>query len=92
MDKISGDVELLKALNKVKTADRIRVVTMILTLLLVLLVFFGNKFAMSTVWYPAARQWIYGILFVTALVMLAATMIKMFLAAKYRQLENQTKM
>lgn len=86
MTKLNGDVELQKALKRVKTAHRIRIVFMFLSLLMVLFVFYGNKFAMETSWYPAGRTMIYNVLFIVILIMLLASLAKVFFAGKYNQI------
>lgn len=85
MTRSDGEDKLQKAQVRVKIAAGIRMFFMLLTLLLILFVFFCNKIAMGTGWYPAIRPVIYNVLAASAVIMLLAIAAKMFLAAKYQQ-------
>lgn len=86
MAKVEDNSELHKALKRVKIAEKIRFISLLLSLVLVLLVFYGNKFAVHVPWFVSSRTIIYNILFVIILILLGATISKIFLAAKYNQI------
>lgn len=86
MAKLSEDKELMKAMRRVKIADRIRLVFLFVALLLVLFLFYGNKFAMETSWYPQSRGVVYSVLSLAVIIMLGATLLKMLFAAAYNRL------
>lgn len=86
MAKLSEDKELMKAMKRVKIADKVRLVCLFAALLLVLFIFYGNKFAMETSWYPDSRGTAYSLLSLAVMVMLGATIMKMVFAAAYNRL------
>lgn len=89
MAKVNGDPELQKALKRVNTANKVRLVFLFLALLIVLFIFYGNKVAEGTAWYAAAKAWSYEVLFITVLLMLLFTILKMVFAAAYNRLVRQ---
>ena len=91
MTKLSEDVELQKAMKKVKIADKIRLACLIIALLLVLFIFYGNKFAMETSWYAGCKAMAYQLLALAVMIMLGATILKMVFAAAYNQLLKKKK-
>lgn len=91
MMQLSKDSKLQKAQTRVSIAAGIRMFFMLLTLLLTLFVFFCNKFAANSGWYPDIRPVVYNVLAACAVIMLAAAAAKMFLAAKYHQLLSEEK-
>lgn len=86
MAKLSEDVDLQKAMKKVKVADKIRLVFLFIALLLVLFIFYGNKFAMDASWYQTGRALAYELLALSVMIMLGATILKMVLASSYNRL------
>lgn len=91
MAKLSEDKELMKAMKGVKIADKIRLAFLFISLLLVLFLFYGNKFAMDTSWYPQSRGVVYSLLSLSVLIMLGATLLKMVLATAYNRLLKKKK-
>lgn len=77
---------LRRAQKRVRIAAGVRMFFMILTLLLILIVFFCNKLASETGWYPGMRPVIYDILTLSAVIMLAAIVVKVVLAARYQKM------
>lgn len=75
-----------KALRRVKTADRFRLFFLFTALLLVLFLFYGNKFMEEAAWYVNCRQKIYDILFFDVIFMFVSTISKMVLASAYNKL------
>ena len=80
---------LRRAQKRVRIAAGVRMFFMILTLLLILIVFFCNKFAAKTDWYPGMRPVIYDLLVLSAVIMLAAIAVKVFLAARYQKMMGE---
>ena len=91
MTKLSEDVDLQKAMKRVKIADKIRLVCLFIALLLVLFIFYGNKFAIETTWYPGFQSMAYRLLALAVMIMLGATSLKMIFAAVYNQMLKKKK-
>lgn len=89
-EKMTTEEALERALKKVQTAARLRMFFLLAALLMVLLVFYGNKFAMETVWYSECRNGIYHALFCVVALMLGTTLAKSFFAAAYHRLLKET--
>lgn len=89
MTQPSDNDKLKKAQARAGIAAGIRMFFMLLTLLLVLFVFFCNKLAGNSGWYHDIRPVVYNILTASAVFMLAAIIARMFLAAKYHQLLSE---
>ena len=91
MTKLSEDVDLQKAMKRVKIADRIRLVFLFAALLLVLFIFYGNKFAEEMAWYAKCKAIAYQLLALVVMLMLGATLLKMVFATAYNQLLKKKK-
>lgn len=91
MTKLSEDVDLQKAMKRVKIADKIRLACLFIALLLVLFIFYGNKFAMETTWYLGFQSLAYELLALAVMIMLGATILKMIFATAYNQLLKKKK-
>lgn len=78
-----------KLLNRVKTADRFRLFFLFTALLLVLFLFYGDKFMNETVWFVQSKQTIYDILFYDVICMLISTLVKMKVATSYNRLVKE---
>lgn len=91
MPKLSENVELQKAMKRVKVVDKIRIIFLFIALLLVLFIFYGNKFATDAAWYQTGKAFAYEFLFIAVLIMLGATISKMVLAAAYNKKLKQYK-
>lgn len=89
MDKEQELKQLKKAMNRVKIADRIRFFGLLAVLVLVLLIFFGNKVAAGAAWYAGNRELFYLALFLAVLILFTATVARMFLAAMYNRLTDK---
>lgn len=85
------DTELEKALKRVKLADRIRIALVIIALLFVLFLFYGDKIVGDAGWYISFKALTYEILFFLILLMLLSTMLKMAFVAKYNALVKKKK-
>ncbi len=86
MAKLSEDVELKKAMKRVKIMDKIRLAFLFIALLLVLFIFYGNKFATDTSWYQTGKSLAYEFLALAVMIMLGATILKMVFATAYNRL------
>lgn len=91
MEKEQEEQQQKKALGRVKTADRVRLVFLCIALFLVLFVFFGNKVLAGTVWYEACRGTLYYALAADIVFMFCATLTKLFLTAVYNRLIKKDK-
>jgi|GEM_PF-2085354 len=90
MTEIDDNIKLKKALKAVEIADKFRLVFQICSLIMVLIVFFGNTFAAKYAWYQAGRSFIYYVSIFVVGVMLISNCVRFYLAARYnRLLENQ---
>ena len=69
-----------------KIADKVRIFSLFVALLMVLFIFYGNKFAMETAWYQGCRAVVYELLFLVVIVMLGATIVKMMFVAAYNRM------
>ena len=85
------DTELEKALKRVKLADRIRIALVIIALLFVLFLFYGDKIVGDAGWYISFKALTYEILFFLILLMLLSTMLKMAFVAKNNALVKKKK-
>lgn len=74
-----------KALGRVKAADRFRLFFLFVALLLVLFLFYGNKFMAEAAWFVNNRQTVYDILFYDVILMFVSTIVKMVLTSKYNK-------
>lgn len=91
MEKEQKDSRLDKAYRRVQIADRIRLACLLIALLLVLFVFYGNKAAAEAAWYISCRATVYSILSVVVLLMFVATLLKLFFAAAYNRILKEEK-
>ena len=78
--------KLDKLRKKIKVADRFRLVFLFAALMMVLFIFYGNKFAMETTWYESSRVTIYNILFYAVFFMLVSSLSKIVLVTKYNRI------
>lgn len=81
-----------KALGRVKTADRFRLFFLFVALLLVLFLFYGNKFMAENAWFMNNRQTVYDILFYDVIFMFVSTIVKMILVSTYNKLVKKQRM
>lgn len=84
--KTEEQQKLDKALQRVKTADKFRLFFLFTALLLVLFLFYGNKFMEEAAWFVNSRQTIYDILFYDVILMFVSTICKMVLTSSYNGL------
>lgn len=84
--KTEEQQSLEKALRRVKTADRFRLFFLFVALLLVLFLFYGNKFMPETAWFLKCRGTVYDILFFDVIFMFVSTISKMAMASSYNRL------
>lgn len=80
------DPELDRAMRRIRLADKFRLVFLFLSLLMLLYVFYGDKFAGEAAWFEGSRQVIYNILFYVVAAMLLMTLLKIFLVSRYNAL------
>lgn len=86
MVHVKEDAQLQKAMKRVKIADRFRLFFLFATLLMVLFIFYGNKFAEEAAWFETVRSYLYVAAFYCILGMLISSVTKIFLAAAYNRL------
>lgn len=91
MAQIKQDMELEKALKRVKLADKFRIALIFIALLFVLFLFYGDKIVGEAGWYVSFKALTYEILFFLILLMLFSTIIKMTFVAKYNALVKKKK-
>ena len=63
-----------------------RMVTFAIAVLLVLFIFYGNKFATDTSWYQTGKSLAYEFLALAVMIMLGATILKIVFATAYNRL------
>ena len=90
METNAKDEKLNKTLKKIKILDRMRIFSLLFSLLFVLFIFYGNKFASEMNWYLQSRVIIYNLLFFIVLIMLIVTFLKLYFVAKYNNLIKNT--
>ena len=91
MAQIQQDMELDKALKRVKVAEKFRTVLVVIALLFVLFLFYGDKIVGDAGWYVTFKAFTYEILFLLILLMLLSTMCRIALVAKYNALVKKKK-
>ena len=91
MAKLSEDKDLAKAMKRVTIANKFRLVFLFAALLIVLYIFYGNKFAMESSWYPGTRGAAYSLLFFAIIAMLVCSIVKMLFAAAYNSMLKKKK-
>ncbi len=85
MDIENAEIELQKILRKINLVEKIRILFLFISLFMVLLVFYCNKFAMHVSWYTSNRIIIYNVLFIVILIMLISVIVKLYYVAKYNK-------
>lgn len=85
MNTENAEIELLKILKKINLVEKIRILFLFISLFMVLLVFYCNKFAMHVSWYASYRVIIYNVLVAVILIMLISVFVKLYLVAKYNK-------
>lgn len=91
MAQTKQDMELEKALKRVKIADKCRIVLIFIALLFVLFLFYGDKIVGDADWFVSFQALTYEILFFLILLMLFSTILKMTFVAKYNALVKKKK-
>lgn len=91
MAQTKQDMELEKALKRVKVADKCRIALIFIALLLVLFLFYGDKIVGEAAWFISFQALTYEILFFLILLMLFSTILKMTFVAKYNALVKKKK-
>ena len=86
-----NDRQLEKAMKRIKTADHIRLAFLFPCLFIVLYLFYGAKFWEGVEWFEGSRTVMYNILFFAVLIMLASSVVKIFLAMAYNNLVRKSK-
>lgn len=74
-----------KARRPMDIANKCRLACLFVAVLLLLFVYFGGKFWEGILWYEQAVQKIYSFLLWDVLLMLLATFLKVFFAARYNR-------
>ena len=91
MVKLSEDRDLTRAMKRVRAANKVRLVFIFIALLAMVYIFFGDKFAAETSWYPASGSVAYFILFFAVVGMFLASLFKTVLAVAYNKLLRMKK-
>ena len=89
MDTENVEIELQQILKKINLVEKIRILFLFLSLFMVLLVFYCNKFAMHVSWYTSNRIMIYNVLFLAILIMLISVVVKLYFVAKYNKIRKR---
>lgn len=80
-----ADSELQRARKKVDIANKWRLFFLVIALLVLLFIFWGDKFWGEAAWYAAAKEKAYLIALVDLLGMLIATFTKLIFAVQYNK-------
>lgn len=80
-----ADSEFQKARKKVDIANKWRLFFLVIALLVLLFIFWGDKFWGGAAWYAAAKEKAYLIALVDLLGMLIATFTKLIFAVQYNK-------
>lgn len=77
---------IAKASVPMTIANGFRILFMMIALLLLLFIFFGNKFWEGVAWYDTFTQNAYSFLLWDILFMLLSTVVKIFFTARYNRI------
>lgn len=80
-----ADSEFQRARKKVDIANKWRLFFLVIALLVLLFIFWGDKFWGGAAWYEAAKEKAYLIALVDLLGMLVATFTKLIFAVQYNK-------
>lgn len=78
--------QLAKAMKKVKTAERLRMVLLFPCLLIVLFLFYGNKFWAGAEWFEGTKLPLYNVLFFAVIAMFILSVARIFFAKAYNDI------
>lgn len=80
-----------KAKKKITVSNKIRLVFLYITLVLILIVLFGGKLFGTDIWYVNLRSFCYASSGVTIIAMLLATFAKLFFTIQYNTIVKSIK-
>lgn len=90
-DKMGRDEQLAKAMKKVKTAEKLRMALLFPCLLIVLFLFYGEKFWAGAVWFEGTKLPLYNVLFFAVVIMLVLSMARIYFAKAYNDIVRKGK-
>lgn len=89
--EMDRDEQLAKAMKKVKTAERLRMALLFPCLLIVLFLFYGNKFCAGAEWFEGTKLPLYNVLFFAVIIMLVLSVMRIFFAKSYNDIVRKRK-
>jgi uncharacterized membrane protein YidH (DUF202 family) len=85
------DEQLQKAFRKVKLAENLRMLLLFLCLLIVLFLFYGDKFWGEAEWFQSTKLPLYNVLFFVVIIMFVLSVVRIFLVKSYNSLVKKSK-
>lgn len=85
------DEQLQKAFRKVKLAENLRMFLLFPCLLIVLFLFYGDKFWGETEWFQGTKLPLYNVLFFAVIIMLVLSVVRIFLVRLYNNLVKKNR-
>lgn len=83
---MNREEQLAKAMKRVKAAERLRMILLFPCLLIVLFLFYGNKFCAGAEWFEGTKLPLYNILFFAVIIMLILSILRIFFAKAYNDI------
>jgi hypothetical protein len=88
---MNREEQLTKAMKRVKTAENLRMVFLFPCLLIVLFLFYGNKFMPDSQWFESTKIPLYNVLFFAVIIMLVLSVLRIFFAKSYNDIIRKSR-
>jgi hypothetical protein len=85
------DEQLQKAYRKVKLAENLRMLLLFPCLLIVLFLFYGDKFCGEAEWFQGMKMPLYNVLFFAVIIMFILSVARIFFAKSYNSLVKKSR-
>jgi hypothetical protein len=88
---MNKDEQLAKAMKRVKTTENLRMVFLFPCLLIVLFLFYGNKFMPDNQWFESTKLPLYNVLFFAVIIMLVLSVLRIYFAKSYNDIIRKSR-